>query len=248
MTQQELFAANLRRLIDSSALSKRQVADRAGVSYTTLCRWLENGVREPDRRTKKPLQKICRMLHVGLDDLWTDRAPPGSAVYPQKVHELYLRWERLGTDGREFSELLERWCTAACVAEKFRHDEPDLAEVVGTVKGLKNQGEVQAYLEGLLRDWQLDEANACRRLVEITQRFLAASLPVEPEQLGRWFREVHPQRWAGLLKTGKLDNEGELVAFVRHMMAEGLSPLEAYEGLLRLSNGLPVDTGRPSKI
>lgn len=239
MTRQELFANNLKRLIDGSPMSRRQLADRAGIGYTTLCRWLENGLQEPDRRSKKPLQKICRILHVSLNDLWTDRAPPGSAVYPQKVHDLYQRWERLGADGRHLSQLLDRWCAAACVAEKFRHDEPDLAEVVARIKTLNNYGEVQMYLEGLLREWQLDEADAYRRLIETTQRFLAAALPHEPEPLGRWFKQVHPQRWLGLLKSGKLDNEGELFAFARHMMAEGLSPMETYEGLLRLSNGLP---------
>jgi hypothetical protein len=82
----------------------------------------------------------------------------------------------------------------------------------------------------------LDESDAYKRLIETTLKFLAAALPRDPDQLGAWFKQVHPKRWAKLLSRRKLDNEGELIAFVRHMMEEGLSAHEAYEGLIRLSN------------
>jgi transcriptional regulator with XRE-family HTH domain len=241
MTAKDVFAANLRRLIDHSALSRRQVADRAGVSYSTLNRWLESGVPAPDGRTKKPLQKICRILHVGLDELWAEHGVASHMVYSDKVLELFQRWDHLKADCSKFSRLLDCWYNAGRVAERFRRDEPDLAQVVAKVKMLRDDGEIQLYLECLLREWNLDEADAYRRLIETTQRFLAAALPHDPEQLGQWFVQAHPRRWAWLIESRRLDHEGELFAFLRHIMAEGLSKHEAYESLLRLSNeGRPV--------
>jgi transcriptional regulator with XRE-family HTH domain len=246
MTAKDVFAANLKRLIDHSPMSRRQVADRAGVSYSTLNRWLENGVLAPDRRTKKPLQKVCRVLHVGLDDLWVEQGIAGHTVYPEKVRELYERWERLNADTGGLSRLLDGWYNAGRVAERFRRDEPDLAQVVAKVKTLRDDGEVQMYLESLLREWELEEADAYRRLIETTQRFLAAALPQDPEQLGQWFIEAHPRRWDWLVESGRLDHEGELFAFIRHVMAEGLSKHEAYESLLRLSN--EACSAKPSSV
>jgi len=54
--------------------------------------------------------------------------------------------------------------------------------------------------------------------------------------MGAWFRRVHPRRWANLLARRKLDDEAELVAYIRNLLAEGLSPHEAYEAVVRLSN------------
>jgi transcriptional regulator with XRE-family HTH domain len=236
MTAKDVFVANLKRLIDHSPMSRRQVADRAGVSYSTLNRWLENGVLAPDGRTKKPLQKICRVLHVGLDDLWAEHGIAGEAFYPEKVRELYDRWERLKADTGQLSRLLDAWYNAGRVAERFRREEPDLAQVVAKVKTLPDDGHIQTYLESLLREWNLAEDDAYRRLIETTQRFLAAALPEDPEQLGQWFLDTHPRRWAWLIESERLDHEGELFAYVRHIMAEGLSKHEAYESLLRLSH------------
>jgi hypothetical protein len=232
----EVFAENLRRVIETSRFTPRQVADRAGVNYTTLKRWLDVGVRAPDGRTRQPLERVCRVLRVAIDDLWKLPRPHNSAIYPQQVEELFQRWEELEVDDGELAGLLDCWCAAGRVVEAFRKREPDLVAVIANVKSLSGPGDVQRYLEGLVREWNLDEAEASRRLVETTQRFLAAALPHDPQQLGLWFIDVHPQRWKRLLKVAKLDNEGELFAFARHMMAEGLSSLEAYEAILRLSN------------
>jgi hypothetical protein len=243
-SEREVFAANLQRLIDNASLSKRQVADRAGVSYTTLCRWLDRGPRTDDPRSRKSVQRICRMLHVDPEELWTRNVPQGSRVYPDLVRQLYEHWETLGDDGEALSRLLDRWVAAVQVSEKFIEEEPDLAAVVAKVKKLRNDREVRLYLESMLREWELDEQAAYRRLIETTQRFLAAALPKEPEQLGGWFVELHPRRWKSLIKTHKLDNKAELIAYLRHIMDEGLSALEAYESILRMSKELPVISRR----
>jgi hypothetical protein len=55
-------------------------------------------------------------------------------------------------------------------------------------------------------------------------------------------------RWAWLIESGRLDHEGELFAFVRHIMAEGLSKHEAYESLLRLSREASGKTPSPTHL
>jgi len=247
MSDKEIFAANLKRLIDSSPLSRREVAERAGVSYGTLGRWLQAGLQKPDQRSRKPLQKICRLFHVQLTDLWADHRESQSDLYAQKVKEMLDLWEELGLDYDSVAGWIDQWYTAAHVAQRFRRQEPDLTEIVAKVKSLETDGELQMYLEELLREWDLDETNSYKRLIETTQRFLVALIPHDPEQLGLWFKEVHARRWARLLSSKKLDNEGELIAFVRHMMAEGLSAYEAYEGLIRLSNESEPEKPRKKK-
>ncbi len=247
MSEKEIFAANLKRLIESSPLSRREVAKRAGVGYGTLGRWLQTGLQKPDQRSKKPLQKICRLFHVQLTDLWADARESQSDQYAQKVKEMLDLWEALEMDYDGVAGWIDQWYTAAHVAQRFRRQEPDLTEIVAKIKSLETDGDVQMYLEGLLREWNLDEANSYKRLIETTQRFLAALIPHDPEQLGRWFMDVHFRRWDRMLSSGKLDNEGELIAFVRHMMAEGLSAYEAYEGLIRLSSESGSETPRKKK-
>ena len=248
MSQKELFATNLKRLIKDSPMSRRDLAERAGVNYNTLGRWLKTGIQKPDERTKKPLQRICRLLHVKLNDLWTEHGASGADLYARKVKEMVEMWEKLGVEYDGVAEWIDQWYNAAKVAERFRQEEPDLTKIVFKVKALKSDGEVQSYLEGLLRDWDLDERQSYKRLIEATQRFVAAALPQDADQLGRWFRRTHPERWTRLLRSQKLDNEGELLAFVRHMMAEGLSPHEAYEGLLRLSSESTSEQRRKPRV
>lgn len=236
MSEKEIFAANLKRLIEDSPLSRRELADRAGVNYNTLGRWLKVGIQKPDQRTKRPLERICRLLHVKVNDLWADRQSSDSELYAEKVKEMFDLWAALGVDYEGVAEWIDQWYTAAKVAVRFRKEEPDLTRIVANVKGLKSEGEVQMYLESLLRDWGQGECGGYKRLIDATQRFVAVALPKDADQLSRWFRKTHPDRWSKLLRSHKLDNEGELAAFVRHMMAEGLSPHEAYEALIRLSN------------
>jgi transcriptional regulator with XRE-family HTH domain len=237
MSEKEVFAANLKRLIDASPFTEEQIAHRAGVSQKTLARWLQFGVKQADPRTRKPLLEVCRLFDVELDDLWVDNGcARGSDEYARKIRETIERWERLGVAYDNVAQWIDQLHVAACVAERFRREEPRLVEVVARVKSLRTEADAQAYLEGMVREWSLSEPEAYRRLVQTTQKFLAAALPRDPDQLGLWFKKVHPKRWATLLSRRKLDDEGELVAFVRHMMQEGLSPHEAYEGLIRLSN------------
>jgi transcriptional regulator with XRE-family HTH domain len=236
MTEKEVFAANLRRIVEESPLSLREIADEAGITQKTLSRWLQDGVKKPDRRTRKPLLELCRMFSVELDELWVDGQACPCGEYGLKVKKLFERWEKLGIEYESVARWIDRWYSAAEVSERFQREEPDLAEIVKKVKSLKSDGELHAYLEKMVRDWQLDETAAYKRLIETTLKFLAAALPRDPDQLGAWFKQVHPRRWAKMLARRKLDNEGELVAFLRHMMEEGLSAHEAYEGLIRLSN------------
>ncbi len=236
MSEKDVFVANMGRLVEQSSMSMRQLAEQAGITQRTLSRWLQEGVKKPDRRTRKPLLELCRVFDVELDDLWVDQEVCRCSEYSQKVGELFERWERLGIEYGDMAEWIDRWHMAATVSDRFCHDEPDLAEIVKKIKSLKTTSELHAYIEKMVHEWDLDESDAYKRLIETTLKFLAAALPRDPDQLGAWFKQVHPKRWAKLLSRRKLDNEGELVAFIRHMLEEGLSPHEAYEGLIRLSN------------
>ncbi len=236
MSEPEVFATNLRRLIDASPLTERQIAERAGISFKTLVRWLQEGLKKPIRRAPQTLLQLAHFLHVEPDDLW--RGQPGCRcdVLAEKVKELVSRWERLGVDYEELTQWIDSACTASRVAEKFRRQEPDLAEIVAKVKRLRTDGEIQKYLEAMVCEWSLDEAESYKRLIETTLKFVAAVLPRDPDQMGAWFRRVHPRRWANLLARRKLDDEAELVAYIRNLLTEGLSPHEAYEAVVRLSN------------
>ena len=235
MSEKDVFVANMGRLVEQSSLSMRQIAEQAGITQRTLSRWLQAGVKKPDSRTRKPLLELCRLFDVELNDRWVDNEACRCTEYSQKVNVLFKRWEKLGIEDDEMAQWIDRWYTAAMVSDRFRHDEPDLADIVKKIKSLKTDSELHAYVEKMVHEWDLDERGAYKRLIETTLKFLAVSLPRDPDQLGLWFKQVHPKRWAKLLSRRKLDNEGELVAFVRHMMEEGLSSHEAYEGLIRLS-------------
>ena len=236
MSEPEVFAANLRRLIDASPLSERQVAERAGVSVKTLARWLQVGMKRPTRRAPQTLLQLSRVLRVPPDDLWQGDTACACVAYAEKVKELISRWDRLGVNYQDVTQWIDAAYTAARVADKFRREEPDLAGIVAKVKTLRTEGELQSYLETMVRDWTLDENESYKRLVESTQKFVTAMLPRDPDQMGAWFRRVHPRRWANLLARRKLDDEAELVALIRNLLTEGLSPHEAYEAIVRLSN------------
>jgi transcriptional regulator with XRE-family HTH domain len=236
MSEKEIFAANMKRMVEQSPLSLKELADEAGVTHKTLIRWVQDGLKKPDRRTRAPLLELCRVFDVELGDLWEEGKTCPCDEYAVKVKRLFERWDKLGMEYENAVQVIDGWYAAAEVSERFHREEPDLAEIVKKVKKLKSDAESHAYVETMVQDWRLDESEAYRRLIETTLKFLAAALPRDPDQLGAWFKQVHPKRWAKLLARRKLDNEGELVAFVRHMMEEGLSAHEAYEGLIRLSN------------
>jgi transcriptional regulator with XRE-family HTH domain len=236
MSEPEVFAANLRRLIDACPLSERQIAERAGVSVKTLARWLQVGMKRPSRRPPQTLLELSRLLRVVPDELWQGETACACDTYAEKVKELLSRWERLGVNYEDVTQWIDATYTASRVAERFRREEADLAGIVAKVKTLRTEGELQSYLETMVRDWALDEPESYRRLVESTQKFVVAVLPRDPDQMGAWFRRVHPRRWANLLARRKLDDEAELVALIRNLLTEGLSPHEAYEAIVRLSN------------
>jgi hypothetical protein len=156
--------------------------------------------------------------------------------YATKIKRLFQHWERLGVPSGDTGDWIDRMERAARIARRFRREEGDLAEVIQKIKQLPTHGELQGYLESMLREWDLDEDKAYRRLIENTQKFLAAALPTDAEPLAKWFRETHPARWKRLLRHQRIDSEAELTAYVRHMLAEELSRTEIYEALIRLSN------------
>ncbi len=236
MSESEVFAANLRRLIDGSSLSERQLAERSGVSIKTLARWLQFGLQRPARRPPRAVVQVAEVLDVPADALWESAAACACLRYAERLKNLINRWERLGIDYQDSVQWIDSAWTAARVVERFCRDEGDLAGIVAKVKSLRGDAELQSYLENLVREWKMDETESYKRLVESTHKFVVAMLPPDPDQMGSWFRRFHPRRWANLLARRKLDDEAELAALIRNLMAEGLSLHEAYEALVRLSD------------
>ena len=71
-TEREVFARNLTGIVQRSRLSRRQFAERHGLDYKTLCRWLTKGVTNPDKRTREKLVTLCQSLGERFDDLWKE--------------------------------------------------------------------------------------------------------------------------------------------------------------------------------
>jgi transcriptional regulator with XRE-family HTH domain len=65
-----MLADNIKRYRNGKGLSQEQLAQKAGITYSTLAK-LESGVNQNPK--VKTLQQIARALEVSLDDLMKDR-------------------------------------------------------------------------------------------------------------------------------------------------------------------------------
>ena len=65
-----MLAENIKRYRNEKGLSQEQLAQKAGITYSTLAK-LESGVNQNPK--VKTLQQIARALEVTLDDLMKDR-------------------------------------------------------------------------------------------------------------------------------------------------------------------------------
>jgi len=61
-----MLANNLKRYRNEKGLSQEQLAQKSGITYSTLAK-LESGVNQ--NPTVRTLQQIARALEVSLDDL-----------------------------------------------------------------------------------------------------------------------------------------------------------------------------------
>lgn len=178
-----------------------------------------------------------------------DSLPPESATVSacaRKLDEILKVWERAGVPYDNVLRSIDRCHLAASVVDRFRREQTDLVEAVAAAKSLDSEPAVHAYLEGLVRNWNLDEADAYRQLIVLAQGFL--STPTEPAGFGFWFRVIHEERWATILARTGLDEEG-LFKFIRHVMEDdGLSAVDLYEKMIDLSDGTVSDAYHSAEV
>lgn len=164
----------------------------------------------------------------------------------QKFSEILEVWERAGVAYDGVVRSIDRCHLATCVVDRFRREQPDLAQAVAEAKSLDSDSAVHVYLEGCVRKWDLNEGDASRQLIVFAQGFI--STPTDPAGFGFWFRVIHEERWATILNRTGLDEEG-LFKFIRHVMEDdGLSATELYAKMIDLSDGNGPDSSASVEV
>ncbi len=187
-----------------------------------------------------------------MQDSWlcndnsSEASSQSSSSCAQKLSEILEVWERAGVAYDGVVRSMDRCHLAACVVDRFRREQPDLAQAVAEAKSLDSEAAVHVYLESCVRKWDLGEADAYRQLIVFAQGFI--STPTEPAGFGFWFRVIHEERWATILTRTGLDEEG-LFKFIRHVMEDdGLSATELYAKMIDLSDGSGPDPSASVEI
>jgi len=163
---------------------------------------------------------------------------PNSPSIPtcvEKLGEILDVWERAGVSYDNLVRSIDRCHLAACVVDRFRQEQPSLVAAVAAAKSLDSEAAVHAYLEGVARNWSLDEVDVYRQLIVLALGYI--STPSDPLGFGLWFRVIHEDRWAKILAGTSLDEDG-LFKFIRHVMEDdGVPASKLYEKLVDLSDG-----------
>ena len=164
--EKNVFATNLRRILDSSEMTRREVAERIGVKYKTLCRWMTEGVPKPDHRTRSKLVALCRLFDVPLNGLWVQHVSKADDS-AEKIRETVMIWERVGLSFGWIDSIH----TAARVVDRFRREEPELCQRLKRLQGISTDVRFHAKFEPLVRKWidaeRLTETNAYRKLMAL---------------------------------------------------------------------------------
>lgn len=96
------FAANLRALIESTGLSKKEVAESAGVDYKWLRRISTQGLKRKNERSADDLERLAAWFGVTDDELWTGD--------PERMVLDYSFAEEWPSDPAEFCERFKALC------------------------------------------------------------------------------------------------------------------------------------------
>ena len=88
------FGDRIRNARKAAGLTQRQLADRLGVSNTSISNW-EKGLSRPDADM---IQKLCSVLHLQANDFYgMQKAPAGSGRRP--VSDEDIKFALFGGDG-----------------------------------------------------------------------------------------------------------------------------------------------------
>lgn len=96
------FAANLRALIESTGLSKKEVAESAGVDYKWLRRISTQGLKRANKRSADDLERLAAWFGVRDSELWTGD--------PERMVLDYSFAEEWPSDPAEFCERFKELC------------------------------------------------------------------------------------------------------------------------------------------
>jgi transcriptional regulator with XRE-family HTH domain len=167
--EKKVFATNLRRILDSSEMTRREVAEQIGVKYKTLCRWMTEGVTKPDHRTRSKLVALCRLFDVALNGLWVQHVSKADDS-AEKIRATVVIWERVGIR----FDWIDSLHTAARVVDRFRREEPELCQRLKRLERITTDAQFHAKFEPLVKDWigaeKLTEADSYRKLMVIASQ------------------------------------------------------------------------------
>ena len=99
MYDKNVFAENLKRIISQRGTTQREVAEKLGVTETTVSRYVTTG---PKGRTPnvESLVALAQVLNVSLDTL-VGVEPPATARQAPDVKILLSAYEKAAIDQRE---------------------------------------------------------------------------------------------------------------------------------------------------
>jgi transcriptional regulator with XRE-family HTH domain len=164
-TERCAFAKNLTGIVERSRLSRRQFAERLGMDYKTLCRWMTKGVANPDKRTRDKLLALCQMFNERFEHLWKEHVSKAD-IFAERMREVFTIWEQVGISCYD-----PRSCwIAARVAARFRKEEPEFCQRICRVRQVEPGANLHMELEEVVRPWieaeNLSEADAFKKLLE----------------------------------------------------------------------------------
>jgi len=209
--ERQVFAQNLTRLLREAQLSRRQVADRIGVSYKTLFRWTNHGIKRPTKATKDALERLCDLFHVRLRDLWAEQPPSVEDQCAERVREMMRIWERVGVDASGTVAWINSWHTAAHAVDRLRRDEPELWMTLRRFRELPSDAALMTHLETDVRGkMAAGGILAYERLLERERKYVF-------EEMVRRLKSGHPAVWRRLLTEFLLEQ------FVIEMLHQAVS-------------------------
>jgi transcriptional regulator with XRE-family HTH domain len=225
MVDAKTFAKTLNDVIEKSGMTRREVAKKAKMPYTTLCRWTKDGLTRKSPKTAENLAELCKALDVQEEMLWSTRLKAVGAWSwlvddAVRMSDRYTEWPFFGEPLRE----LKRRCVIGWAVEQVIKERPEnnFRMLLGLAEEWQLETEKEYYerligrLDAHLLHTKLtehDDKELDRLREEVTKRSQDVILdqaarsvaevvqmsflppPDHPQTFEKWLRMVHPQLW-----------------------------------------------------